>query len=287
MKKQDFTYDDKLGQLRLDVRHPLNKGRVFIFVEGESDVKIFSKFFNTSVCKVEIIPGGNGKVEECTADIATRHPLVFGIRDADFLKLEAVPYQKQNMFLTDFHDMEMTMVVADEVFGHVVAEHADVSHEVSTAVAKQTALRLKIMRAIEDVSYLKWLNAQDDLNLCFATTGFVDLGIFSDTGLPFETYFNRVVGKSPKAKIKDFSVIQGKIAEFRLRDPHPFFLCNGHDFMTALAGYMRQNWKKQGIKDDKMAGYFRLAFTKNHWQQTQLYADTLLWAAQHDCKIHK
>jgi hypothetical protein len=286
MRKQDFTYDDKLGQLRLEFGHPKNKERVFIFVEGESDVKIFRKFFNSTVCKVEHVPGGNSKVETCTAAMTTLHPLVFGIRDADFLRLEAVPYQKQNMFLTDFHDMEMTMVATDEVFGHVVAEHADVSHEICNDTTTQAALRLKIMQAIEDVSYLKWLNAQDDLNLQFADIGFVDLDVFSNAGLPFEMYFNRVVRRSPNAKITDFSVIQGKIAELRERDPHPFYLCNGHDFMKTLAHYMRQNWQTQGIKDDKMAGNFRLAFTKNHWQQTQLYAATSLWAAQHDCIIH-
>ena len=46
MKKQDITYQDKLNELRLDISHPHSKGQTFVLVEGESDIRLFRKFFN-------------------------------------------------------------------------------------------------------------------------------------------------------------------------------------------------------------------------------------------------
>ena len=64
MKRQDITYQDKLNELRLDIAHPNNKGITFIFVEGESDIRLFRKFFSLETSKVESIPGGKFKLEE-------------------------------------------------------------------------------------------------------------------------------------------------------------------------------------------------------------------------------
>jgi hypothetical protein len=87
MKQQDISYVEKFGELLLDAQHPNNAGRVFICVEGESDIRFFRKFFDLDVCKVEQIPGGNPKVEACVVELKQNKPdcLVFGIRDADFL----------------------------------------------------------------------------------------------------------------------------------------------------------------------------------------------------------
>jgi hypothetical protein len=44
MKKEDITYQDKIDELILDISHPNSKGLVFIFVEGESDIKLSENF---------------------------------------------------------------------------------------------------------------------------------------------------------------------------------------------------------------------------------------------------
>lgn len=278
MTPRDITYPEKLNELMLDSSHPNNKNRVFIFVEGESDIRIFRKCFDAQICKVENIPGGNCKLEECTATIAQRHPYVFGIRDADFLHLDEQPYQKPHMFLTDFHDMEMSLVANDDVLAAVLMENAPLNNPVGTESAKQHALRNELMQVIEPISYLKWLNVLMNLKLVFAKTGFVDLINFSSLSFNFSEYFNRLIRNSPDAGIKDFTIIEQHITELRTLNPKPYYLCNGHDFMKILAAYIRDIWKGSGMSDDKMAGNFRLVFTKEHWQQTQLYAATQIWA---------
>ena len=69
MKQQDITYEYKLNELRLDIRHPNSRGHTFVLVEGESDIRLFRKFFDLENCKVENIPGGNLKVEDCVEEL--------------------------------------------------------------------------------------------------------------------------------------------------------------------------------------------------------------------------
>ena len=92
------TYQDKLNELRLDITHPKSKGKVFVCLEGESDVKLFRKFFNLEKCKVERIPGGKFKLEECVTSLIAVYRLIFGIRDADFLHLENKTSIHPNIF---------------------------------------------------------------------------------------------------------------------------------------------------------------------------------------------
>lgn len=261
-------------------------GRVFILVEGESDIRLFRKCFNMSVCKVECIPGGNPKVEACTAMLAGKHPRVFGIRDADFLHLQAEVHDAPHMFLTDCHDMEMTLVANDEVFAEVLAEHAPVGDPLAHEATRQREFRAALMAALEDVSLLKWLNAREELCLCFAGVGFVDLIRFDDSRFDFSAYFQRVLNKSPNAAIQDLALITTKLNALKALDPHRFHLCNGHDFMKLLATRMREQWKLKGMSDDDMAKCFRLAFKREHWQQTALFQATQAWAQARQPVIH-
>jgi hypothetical protein len=87
MKRTDITYQDKFNELRLDITHPNSKDINFVFVEGQSDIKLFRKLFSLDKCKVENIPGGKDKVEECVANLLPLCKLVIAVRDADFIHL--------------------------------------------------------------------------------------------------------------------------------------------------------------------------------------------------------
>ena len=63
MTRRDISYQDKLNELRLDISHPNSQGINFIFVEGESDIRLFRKLFDEEKCKIENIPRGNPKLD--------------------------------------------------------------------------------------------------------------------------------------------------------------------------------------------------------------------------------
>ena len=113
------TLTEVLTEIKLS--YSILKG-TYIIVEGESDVKLFRSFFDDSQCQIWWFRGGVHQLEHSLSEIAKTYPLVIGIRDADFMHLEGRTPAIGNLFLTDFHDLEMMMVHNVRVFDKVAAE---------------------------------------------------------------------------------------------------------------------------------------------------------------------
>jgi hypothetical protein len=279
MKKQDITYQDKLNELRLDISHPNNRGTAFVLLEGDSDIRLFRKLFNIENCKVESIPGGKIKLEECVGELTNVYPLIIGIRDADFINLGDQPYSKTNMFLTDFHDMEMMLVSENDVFSALVFEFSSLTQD------KHIETRKNIISTIEQISLLKWLNDKENLEYKFEV-GFQDLISFANLEIDFNQYFSRVLSKSPNARLTDISTVQEKLAALRESNPNSFQLCNGHDFLKALSQFLREVGDGKALGDDSISSSLRIAFTLEHYKQTTLFSNTKKWSEDNNCSLY-
>ena len=277
MRKQDITYEYKLGQLRFDF--PYSKANIFILVEGETDVRLFRKLFHEENCKVEYIPGGKSKLEECVEELIKQHNLLIGIRDADFIHLEDLPYHKKNIFITDFHDMEMMILYEPEIFSALI------SHYTALPKSQHLELRDKILRSIEHISYIKWLNEIESIGYNFSI-GFGDLLSFGNAGFDIELYFSRLLGKSPLARITEITSILIATDELKQKNPDLFQLCNGKDLITAIWHYLRIVHNVRDINENNMVNLFMIAYTFNHYQKSTLYQDTKKWADDHHCVIY-
>ena len=276
------TYNEKIGELHLRLSEPNERKFVFIFVEGESDIRLFRQLFDGEKCKIEHIPGGNPKLEECVATLIGTHSLIIGIRDADFLHLnEEEGYSKQNMFLTDSHDIEMTMLSQNTILDAFVFEFTEILKS-EDAIAFLT----KIMKSFEMVSYLKWLNDKESLCLNFASTSFLNLISFESFDTNFSQYLMRVFSKSPNAIIKDEQLIREKITSLMELEPNLLQLTNGHDLLKVLAKYFKEKTKHTWLDNDKIiASTLRIAFTSTHFQATNLYQELENWSLENGVVI--
>lgn len=280
MNQNDITYQDKLNELRLDISHPNSKGVVFVFVEGESDIRLFRKLFNLQYCKVEFVPGGKFKLEDCVATLSGSYTLIIGIIDADFIHLKGTKPTKSNIFATDRHDIEMTIIAEDEVFSSLMSEHTSEGKE------NHLDIRLNILNSIELLSLLKFLNEIEDLKYNFKHTGFRDLLLFSDFSLDFKTYFSRVLSKSSDNVIIDYNSVMQKIHTLKASNPDLFQLCNGHDYINALSQYLMECGSSRSIDYQGISSSLRMAFTECHYKKTNLYQSTKSWADSHGCIIY-
>lgn len=279
MKKQDITYQDKLNELRLDISHPNSEGIAFVLLEGESDIRLFRKLFNLDNCKVETIPGGNLKLEDCIGELVNVYPLIIGIRDADFIYLENHPYSKANLFLTDMHDMEMMLISEDDVFSALIFEYTSLTKD------KHSEVRNNIMLSIELIGFLKWLNEKENLEYKFGA-GFQDLISFVNLEIDFAQYFSRVLSKSPNAKLTDIAIILQKIKSLKQSNPDSFQLCNGHDFIKSLSQFVREKGDGRTIGDENIASSFRMSYTLIHFKKTKLFNETKSWANLKGCVLY-
>ena len=278
MKKSDITYQDKINELRLDISHPNSRGINFIFLEGETDIRLFRKFFNLAKCKVENIPGGNCKLEECVEMLVNIYPLIIGIRDSDFIRLEEMSYNKKNMFLTDFHDMEVSMLSHEPILNSLVFEYSDLPKN------KHIELREKVLESIILVSYLKWLNFKENLEFEF-TAGFHDLVSFVNLNIDFDQYLDRVISKSKNARLTSKELILKKIDELKALNPDKMQLTNGHDLLNMFAKYFREECQQNGLSGDNLACSVRMLFNLNFFVETNLYSELTRWQIEFETEL--
>ena len=280
MTKQDITYQDKLDELKLDIKHPNSQGIVFILVEGDTDIRLFRKLFNLANCKIEYIPGGKNKVELCVEEILNDYNLVIGIRDADFIFLNNEVYERPNMFLTDLHDIEMTLISKDDIFSSVVLEYKNITND------EIIELRNKIMKTISNISLLKWLNQKEDLRIDFEKTGFQHLISFVTSEINFAQYFSNLLSKSPNARITDLETINTKLLELRNTNPDQYQLCNGHDYLKALSEYLRIHGNTNNINSEIISSIIRIKCSKTNFETTNLHHLTKTWAVENNVEIY-
>ena len=162
--QDSITIESILNEIRLLANHPQNRNIVFIFVEGESDIRLFRKLFNPKYCKLKSISGGVSKLEQGLSKLQNEISRIIGIRDADFMHLESKKSLISVLFLTDSHDIETLMIKSDEVFESIVNEFYNDEFKV-------VELRNNILNAISFLGYLRWYNELNNLELNFKHVG--------------------------------------------------------------------------------------------------------------------
>lgn len=281
MNKGDVTFQEKLNELRMSIPHPNRRGQVFVLVEGDSDIKLFRKLLPSDNCNVESIPGGKFKLEEAVKhlleSLADNTDLIIGIRDADFIKLNQQPYNTPQMFLTDYHDIEIMLLADEEVFKDFLFEYTNLG------ASQHTQLKEDVFHTIRYIGYLQWLNDQEDLRLKFES-GFVDLIKFDDKDIDLQKHTERVISKSGKKEELEPTTLINQIKELEQNNSNidMLQLTSGHDILKTLAAYFNQKHEGKGLKEEMLASTLRVRFTIESFQKTTLYTQLKQWFDQHN-----
>jgi hypothetical protein len=280
MTRNDITPASKIAELRLDISHPNSRGKVFVLLEGESDVKLYRKLFNNDTCKIETIPGGKIFLEEGLRTLTDIYKLFIGIRDADFLHLEGKKVELENLFLTDVHDYEIMMASESECHSSIFCEHTTLaSHEHNPTIDK-------LLKAIRFLGYFRWYNEIENLEFNFKGLEINQLFDKRTFTINEKTLIEKVIERSPNAKNKDIDQVFDTVQQL-YDDNHDLLqVCNGHDFMKVMAHFCSSSHKGKGINEKDIATHFRIAYSKEMFKKTQLFKDTTDWASKNSCTLY-
>lgn len=228
--------------------------------------------FNEQYVEIEIpYDGGLNSLLSIVCKLSKETNQVIGIRDADFLHLEENIETPENIFLTDFHDAEMMMISYDRPYHEVVREYLGKEKD------PQLLSREKILNSIAFIGGLKWINSSDDLNLKFDGLG---LGEFYDkqTFMLDEKRFLQAIMK--RSNNKKRVVLENEILA-KIENISDFLnICNGHDFQKIFA-FRINSFRKKGVSEEEMSRSFRLAYTIEDFQKTNLYQKLQIWSDKH------
>lgn len=278
MKREDITPQTKINELRLDIAHPKSKGKVFVLLEGESDVKLYRKLFNNDTCKIETIPGGKIFLEKGLEILNDIYKLIIGIRDADFLHLQGEKPQFSNLFLTDYHDYELIMALESQCHCPIFFEHTTIASNDHNSTFD------KLLNSIRFLGYFRWYNEIENLEFNFRGLGLNDLFDKRTFVIDDKTLIQKVITRSPDAKIKDVEQIFDSTQQLYNSNHDLFQVCNGHDFMKVMAILCSSSHK--GISEKDISSQFRIAYNQDMFKKTQLFKDTSDWASQNNCTLY-
>lgn len=259
------------------------EGTVIAIIEAKSDERFFKKFFNTNTVFFPV--DGFQNVINVIADIEKDVAGILGIIDADFRNYTGEKLTSENLFMTDFHDIEM-MTIASNVWHEVVSYYSQTEKLVKFEQTNRKSLREYLLEIAKPIADIRFLNHQHNLGLTFKTRSkdkyiWLDYGKFID-----EKKFN-IVHKQLLKVVEDKS----QKLHFFKRNPHLetelanlakiacslYQFCNGHDVMNILALALKKMIGKTDISGQELESYFIVAYRMEDFSQTNLYEQLKKW----------
>jgi hypothetical protein len=235
---------------------PLWKNRVSILVEGKDDENIYAELFNDKTTKIFTSNGFN-QLEKALEALNARFDDTIGIRDADYCHLTGRYSTIKNLFFTDCHDIEMTILHAESLLFTVVTKY-DKQENINVIWDES-------VKIASFVGYIRWYYQNNKIDTS------TKLKLFSNDGININNWseqkiINKVNSKMPMPiKSEDITpfINQNKTEDI-------FNLCNGHDMIILITLGLKVN--KSGFLNDITA-----VFKKSGFKETKLYHDLLSW----------
>lgn len=266
MRKYLDNYDTT-NSIRLELRHPAGKNRIWVLVEGDTDQKLFAKLIDGQHVKVEQVHGGVKNLKKAIETLINETSQVIGIRDSDFFHLDGKEEAIRFLFITDYHDAEMMIIQCDNSFSSVVAEFS------SDRFKDFYLLRDEILKSIVFLAGIRWKNNSENLELNFKGLG---LGCFYDGAskiLGIEACLENIHNRSPnkKREIRPEEILD----TIKGVTDYPN-LCNGHDFVKAFALHSSVTSGK-GVSPADVEVGLRVAYSRKDFEKSNLFSELSSW----------
>lgn len=257
----------KDGVISAEINQIFQRSKLIILVEGRDDYILFKKFFKNS-SSITIQPkGGCGPLQETISLVDNN--LLIGIMDADFNRVFNNKIN-QRIFLTDCHDIEISMLENYEVITAINSEY-ETNIDINIIYEKLTPLTvLRFYQAITNKK-IDFECVENTLNK-----------IYTDDCLTIETLINKLGLQNEKNIIQDINSSQELIKNLKLSE-----LCNGHDACAIIAAdiniqkskknlnneYNKQEKKKEKmhISKDVIHSSLRLSYSNSNFKSSALY----------------
>ncbi len=270
----------------------------YLVVEGMKDYKLYTKFLNMGN-QVEIKQvGGKDKVQTVIKILNNRgFNKKVGIIDSDFSKLTKNEANVDNLFLTDYHDIEVMMFESPAL---ETAINMYVTTEKLETFLNGIQLRVIILIIAEQIGLLKLAHHIHNLGLAFKPEkidgnalkykDFID-----DRTLKFrgrEKLIKAVCNYSFNRgnSVAEANFIEEKIDELLKNKYDLLQLVNGHDLSNIVFYLLKKVLRSQNksLYDyNSIEDSFIMSYEARYWIKTQLFKNIYDWAELNDSNLLK
>ena len=270
--KANTNGNDKANDIRLSLNTPSGSKIVWVLVEGEDDGKIYPKFFDASKAKVEYVNGKTSLIEALER-LTQETKQVVGIADADFLHLNKLYPRVKNLFYTDYHDIEMTMLSFEDVRNNLLTEYE--------LRDKQQTIWQNVLEEASYIGYIRWYNDINDNKINFRGVGYGEIADLVDEKLKLQKplLLATLNQRSPnKERILTDETVNTFIETNSTDDS--MNLCSGHDVAAFLSLIIGSRTTPKGVETA-----LRFSFNIQHFSKTKLYKQLQEWQNQNSFQI--
>jgi hypothetical protein len=276
--QNSINYNDTVWQIIQTMRSPSWNNRVFVLLEGQDDWRIYPKFFDGSRASLEYT-GGKGQVLPSLQTLDRDGIIAIGICDADFQNLQNIAPSCPNLFFTDCHDIEMTMLKTVHILVNALTEYG--------LQKKANVILQDAMRETEFCAFTRWYSEYNTIGLKFKGLGLASFLRPDTTGtklvLSAADYLNAVNKRTNNLK---YPVKTTDVSNFMSIHPtnDKYNLCNGHDILQYISLTIWRIFKKTKRNHD-LTSYIRVSYSLSDFHTTKLYASVATWQTTNHCCI--
>lgn len=270
--KVNTSNDSKVAAVVNMLRHPNNKLKVLCIVEGDDDVICYSGLADISKVKF-YATGGCLALEYAMQKLHKGYARrTLAIRDADFGRLNGQSPSYDNVFWTDYHDIEMMLLDGGRAY-EMCQKYCYGKHN--------NGILIDILNELQNVSYTRWFSQimHDDKGqqgLCFDEAPICQPIYTATAPIALKSYWTYLCSKQKITIPYSLSDVRFFISHNSSADV--FQLTNGHEAIDALwckikIHYILNLAKKTFIKE------IQTGYTIHVFKRTRLYKSVNKWLA--------
>lgn len=256
----------------------------YLILEGETDELLFSKFFIPQNCQLETLDGKENVIELVEILHNRNFHNIFAIidKDLDWFDNKIATYPN-NIFTTDFHDVEITCISSDSFF-NVIKEYCSKS-KIQSYGGISNLIDYLISLSIP-IGLLRLYNYKNSLNLSFKPSPqkpkpldyskFICKNNFTYNGHEnlietIKRYYNQAIHLENANVIKALDMLE---TENHVK----YDIAHGHDFVKIfLIGLKKKIGKSisTNVSEEDIERSIRLAYSFVDFKKTKLYANLI------------
>ncbi len=257
----------------------------YLIVEGESDEHFFENIVNCQKCKVINLEGKDNVKEFISERNRNGDKGYLGIVDADFEHITKYESTVNNVFLTDFHDLEMMIFssrpdmrrIYSELSENILIDNYEKMHGKSFLDS--------IMEASYEIGLFKLIMAKPK----YRVNADVPYELVNDA---FEVDIEEIIKRSIMRHHSLYEV-KDEIDKERKKNHDMYQVCCGHDITEILCrsfistdegglGYGKNNSR---LNKNRIEELLRVIYRFSHFLKTNLYASILEWEKRNGVEI--
>lgn len=250
----------------------------FLFVEGDSDERLYSIFVDSRTCQVIVSHGRANLIEACEILSAHGFKGFLGIIDADLCHAQGTLPLIPNILVTDFHDAECFML-RGTAFERVLREFASKEkleywHKVFGPDVRKHLLSHSIK-----VGFLLWHSTVKGLNLIFSNLEVKEFADRESLEIDVRRLVEHTKHKSQKQDLNSAELVSeiGKLESFK---PEPWQVVRGSDFIDLMGYALRHalaTLPALEVSRERLEQSLRLAYSTEEFAATELFRSIKIW----------